>query len=289
MPARPRHGVADVVAAILGKDLPFGVAAYDGSRVGPHDPPATVVIRSPDALARILTRPGELGLSRAYVAGDLDVEGDIFAVLGLPVTPSDLRPNPVRVAELLRSAGPSVVRFLPPPAEESRPRGALHTKSRDRRAISHHYDVSNTFYELVLGPSMTYSCAVFERPDDSLETAQAAKHELVCTKLGLEPGMRLLDVGCGWGSMAIHAATHHGVRVVGVTLSRAQFDWAAKRVADARAGRPGRDPAAGLPGRRPTARSTPSARSACSSTSAGAAWPGTSNSWPAWCGRAADC
>lgn len=113
VPARPRHGVADVVAAILGKDLPFGVAAYDGSRVGPHDPPATVVIRSPDALARILTRPGELGLSRAYVAGDLDVEGDIFAVLGLPVTPSDLRPNPVRVAELLRSAGPSVVRFLP--------------------------------------------------------------------------------------------------------------------------------------------------------------------------------
>jgi cyclopropane-fatty-acyl-phospholipid synthase len=224
--------LAEVVADLLGSKVPLAVAAFDGSRAGPAQPVATVVLRSPDALARILTRPGELGLSRAYVAGDLDIEGDIYAVLDLDVAPSDLRIGPGRAIELLRQAGPSALRVLPPPPEEARLRGSRHSRGRDRRSISHHYDVSNDFYELVLGPSMTYSCAVFDQPDDSLEAAQTHKHELVCAKLGLEPGMRLLDVGCGWGSMAIHAAARHGTRVVGVTLSTEQHQRATKRVAD---------------------------------------------------------
>ena len=151
------------------------------------------------------------------------------------------------------AAGPaaraSSGRRSPPPPEECRPAGRLHSPARDAEAISHHYDVGNEFYRLVLGPTMTYSCARFTAPDTTLEEAQAAKHELICRKLGLDaaPGSRLLDVGCGWGSMAIHAARHHGARVVGVALSREQVDEASRRVADGRAGRTGGDPPAGLP------------------------------------------
>jgi cyclopropane-fatty-acyl-phospholipid synthase len=128
---------------------------------------------------------------------------------------------------------------VPPPAppreEVRRVRGHLHTRRTDRRAISHHYDVGNDFYELVLGPSMVYSCAYWRAPEaegGTLEEAQRDKLELVCRKLGLQPGQRLLDVGCGWGSMAIHAAREHGVSVVGVTLSHEQAAYARKRVAD---------------------------------------------------------
>src|SRR5947208_14120148 len=130
--------------------------------------------------------------------------------------------------DLVRAAGSSgaIGPPPPPPREEARLRGRRHTKERDAAAIAHHYDVSNDFYRMILGPSMTYSCAVWSDPDGSLEDAQAAKHELVCRKLGLEPGMRLLDVGCGWGSMVIHAAQRHGVHAVGVTLSQRQADWA---------------------------------------------------------------
>jgi cyclopropane-fatty-acyl-phospholipid synthase len=125
------------------------------------------------------------------------------------------------------------VRPLPPPDEEVRLRGRRHSKARDAAAISHHYDVSNTFYRLVLGPSLTYSCAVWHDPDDTLEAAQANKYELICRKLDLKPGMRLLDVGCGWGGMVMHAAKHHGVNAVGVTISRQQAELAEKRVAEA--------------------------------------------------------
>jgi len=137
-------------------------------------------------------------------------------------------PTAVDAARRLGAIGPP----LPPPPEECRPAGRLHSPSRDARAISHHYDVGNDFYELVLGPSWTYSCARFVTPSISLEEAQAAKHELVCAKLGLDerPGSRLLDVGCGWGSMAIHAARHHGAKVVGVALSREQVEKATARV-----------------------------------------------------------
>ncbi|HYA68076.1 MAG TPA: class I SAM-dependent methyltransferase [Acidimicrobiales bacterium] len=224
--------LAEVVQDILGYEIPFRIAAYDGSVAGQSDAVATLVIRSPDAFSRIIGRPGELGLSRAYVAGDLDIDGDIYSVLDLDISTSKLRLDPAAVARLLRAVGLSALRPLPIPAEEARLRGGIHTRGRDRASISHHYDVSNAFYEAVLGPSMTYSCALFESPADSLETAQANKHELVSRKLGLRPGMRLLDVGCGWGEMAIHAAKNYGARVLGVTLSGEQYDGAMKRVAD---------------------------------------------------------
>jgi cyclopropane-fatty-acyl-phospholipid synthase len=225
--------LASLLAGFVPGDLPIAIEAYDGSRAGPNDAPATVIIRSPDAVARVLTRPGELGIARAYVAGDLDIDGDIFAALGFVANATDLRLDPRLLSALLRATGVRALRATPPPPEESRLRGGLHTRSRDRQAISHHYDVSNAFYRLVLGDSMTYSCAVFTSPDESLADAQRNKYELISRKLGLGAGMRLLDVGCGWGGMVLHATGAHGVQAVGVTLSQQQEDLATKRVAEA--------------------------------------------------------
>jgi cyclopropane-fatty-acyl-phospholipid synthase len=228
-----RRTVAEVVAQILGPDLPIEVKTYEGGRIGPADATATLVVRSPNALRRILTSPGELGLGRAYVAGDLDVEGDIYAALAsLRDRLPQVRLGPSHLVEMARLLGLDGLRPLPPPPEEARLQGRRHSKGRDAQAIAHHYDVSNRFYELVLGPSITYSCAVWPRLDATLEEAQAAKYELICRKLDLRDGMRLLDVGCGWGGMAMHAARHHGAPVVGVTLSRRQVEWAQKAVAD---------------------------------------------------------
>jgi cyclopropane-fatty-acyl-phospholipid synthase len=232
-----RTGLAVVIRDLLGDDLPVAIAAYDGSRLGPVDPEATIVVRSPAALQRLLTAPGELGFARAYVEGHLDVEGDIFAALALRDCLPRVALNRKQWVDILRLAtaagGLRALRPLPPPPEEASLRGRRHSRARDAAAIAHHYDVSNHFYRLVLGPSLTYSCAVWRDPAISLEDAQAAKHELVCRKLGLAPGMRLLDVGCGWGGMVLHAAQHHGVRAVGVTVSARQADLAAKRAADA--------------------------------------------------------
>jgi cyclopropane-fatty-acyl-phospholipid synthase len=217
---------------MVGEDLPLALEAYDGSRIGPEDARTRVYVRSPDALRRMVLAPGELGLARAYVAGDIEVEGDIFDVLEL----RDRMPSPklsptqwAMAARLVASAG---MKRLPPPPEEAHPRGRLHTRGRDAEAVTHHYDVSNRFYRLVLGPSMTYSCAVFPYDGATLEEAQATKAELICRKLGLEPGMRLLDVGCGWGSLALHAVRHHGVTAVGVTLSEPQAELARQRAAE---------------------------------------------------------
>jgi cyclopropane-fatty-acyl-phospholipid synthase len=231
-----RTTVAARIGRILGPELPIAVRAYDGSRIGPPDARATLVIGSPDAIRRIVTAPGELGLGRAYVAGDLDVEGDVFAALVAlrrRVGPGRATLRPDRVAAIARLVGPEALRPLPPPPEEARLRGRRHSKARDAEAIAHHYDVSNRFYELVLGPSTTYSCAVWRDTSVSLEEAQREKYELICRKLDVSSATRLLDVGCGWGGMAIHAAREHGVRVVGVTLSRAQAEHATKAVAEA--------------------------------------------------------
>lgn len=225
--------LADVAHAFLGEDLPVAVAGCDGSRSGPAGAATTVVVRSPDALRRIVQAPGELGLARAYVAGDIEIEGDVFGLLALRDRVRAMRPPPAAVAAVVRAVGRDALRPLPPPPEEAALRGRRHSRARDAAAISHHYDVSNRFYELVLGPSLTYSCAVFTDAGTTLEDAQAAKHDLICRKLGLRPGMRLLDVGCGWGSLALHAASRHGVDVVGVTLSREQQQAAAKRAAEA--------------------------------------------------------
>ena len=226
--------LAPLVDEVLGGDIPLAVQAYDGSRAGPADAPTTMIIRGPDALRRVVTAPGELGLARAYVAGDIDLDGSIWDLLALRDRMPNVRLDPRVVPRLVKELGGwREIRRLDPPPEEVRLHGRRHSKSRDAAAISHHYDVSNAFYRLVLGPSMTYSCAVFHDPGDSLEDAQANKYELICRKLGLEPGMRLLDIGCGWGGMAMHAAEHHGVRAVGVTISRRQADLAEKRVAEA--------------------------------------------------------
>jgi cyclopropane-fatty-acyl-phospholipid synthase len=161
----------------------------------------------------------------------------MFRALALRDRLPNVRLDRAQWTEVLRAAtaagGVRALRPLPPPPEEVRLRGRRHSRARDAAAVRHHYDVSNDFYRLVLGPSLTYSCAVFADPETTLEAAQAAKHELVCRKLGLQPGMRLLDVGCGSGGMVLHAAQHHGVRAVGITVSSRQADLAAKRVADA--------------------------------------------------------
>ncbi|MFF8674319.1 class I SAM-dependent methyltransferase [Streptomyces sp. NPDC015242] len=231
-------------AQVLDVPLPVRIRAWDGSQAGPPGAPI-LVVRNRRALRRLLWKPGELGLARAWVAGDLDIEGDLYTTLDLlsgliwergedaRTLAQALRDPEVRAAVrgLVRLAGSP----LPPapPREETRsPRRHVHTKRTDRRAISHHYDVGNDFYEIVLGPSMVYSCAYWPAPDATLEQAQHDKLELVCRKLDLKPGQRLLDVGCGWGSMAVHAAREHGVHVVGVTLSQEQAAYARKRVAD---------------------------------------------------------
>ncbi|WP_230195516.1 cyclopropane-fatty-acyl-phospholipid synthase family protein [Streptomyces sp. NBC_00080] len=233
-----------LVEQLLGAPFPVRVRAWDGSQAGPPDAP-TLVVRNRRALRRLLFKPGELGLARAWVSGDLAVEGDLYTALdllsgliwqrgedartlGRALRDPDFR---AAVRGLLKLAGPP----LPPapPREEVRRAGHLHTRRTDRRAISHHYDVGNDFYALVLGPSMVYSCAYWESGDSTLELAQRDKLELVCRKLDLRAGSRLLDVGCGWGSLAIHAAREHGATVVGITLSQEQATFARKRVADA--------------------------------------------------------
>lgn len=228
---------------LLGVPLPLRIRAWDGSQAGPPGAP-TLVVRNRRAVRRLLFKPGELGLARAWVAGDLEIEGDLYAALDLLAGLVWERGEDARsLAQALRdpevrAAVRGLVRLggvpLPPapPPEEVRRPGHLHTKRTDKRAISHHYDVGNDFYEIVLGPSMVYSCAYWPAPDTTLETAQRDKLDLVCRKLGLKPGMRLLDVGCGWGSMAMHAAREYGVSVVGITLSQEQAAYARKRVAD---------------------------------------------------------
>ncbi|GAB2937557.1 SAM-dependent methyltransferase [Streptomyces heilongjiangensis] len=232
---------------VLGSPLPVRLRAWDGSEAGPPQAPA-LVVRNRRALRRLLWKPGELGLARAWVAGDLGVEGDLYAVLDLmaghvwerdddaPGIVDALRDPQARAAVrgLLKLAGPAVLVPPEPPREEVRRTRHLHTRRTDKRAVSHHYDVGNDFYELVLGPSMVYSCASWETGDGTttLEAAQRAKLDLVCRKLALARGQRLLDVGCGWGSMAVHAAREYGVHVVGVTLSQEQAAYARKRVAD---------------------------------------------------------
>ena len=215
--------------------VPVRIEYWDGSGTGPTDGPGTLYVRTPDAIRRIVWAPGELGLGRAFVSGELDVDGDLCEMIAA------LRPAGARLRNQL-SALPAVVRTafrlhlvrppLPAPPEEAKPRGRLHTRGRDAQSISHHYDVGNAFYQLLLGETMAYSCARFVEPTDSLDTAQNAKHELICRKLGLHerPGKRLLDVGCGWGGMAIHAARHHGARVVGITISKEQAELARQRI-----------------------------------------------------------
>ena len=235
---RDHHGAAGaldpVLTALIGP-APVRFDLWDGSAWGAEDAPATIRLRSPDALRRVVWAPGELGIARAFVAEDLDVDGDIYEALRA------LRPAGRTLRKAWRSVPRATIaakrlgvvgRPLPPPPEELRPHGRRHSSRRDAAVVGHHYDVGNDFYELVLGPSLTYSCARFSRAGMSLAEAQDSKHDLVCRKLGLQDrsGMRLLDVGCGWGSLALHAARTYGCRVVGVTISEQQLQAARRRV-----------------------------------------------------------
>jgi cyclopropane-fatty-acyl-phospholipid synthase len=219
--------------------VPAQFRFWDGSALGPPSEIGLIEVRSPNALRRIMYSPDELGLSRAYVTGEMDIVGPVAPVLrsiqnALPIALKEGVLTTPRLVAAVRAVG-AWGRPLPPPPEEIVPRGVRHSSTRDKQAVSHHYDVGNDFYRLVLGASMTYSCARFADPEMSLDEAQQAKHDNVCRKLGLaqlhEP--RLLDVGCGWGSMAIRAAAAHGARVVGITISEEQARLARQRVAEA--------------------------------------------------------
>ncbi len=235
--------LADLVAPLFDSGLPLRLRAWDGSEAGPDDAP-TLVVRDPAALRRLVYRPGELGLAQAYVTGEIDVEGDLLdgfrrvwraAREGQPAR----RLRPWALAGALATAARlgALGRPPAPPASQARLRGRLHSSRRDRDAISHHYDLSNEFYSLILDPQMAYSCGYFtsDDPEYTVEDAQRDKLELVGRKLGLdqvEPGHRHLDVGCGWGSLSLHIAEQYGVHVVGVTISREQQELVRARVAE---------------------------------------------------------
>jgi cyclopropane-fatty-acyl-phospholipid synthase len=238
----PHHDTAtklsNLLQTLLQTPLPIRIRAWDGSTAGPADAP-TLVIRHKRALRRLMWQPNDLGLARAYVSGEMDVEGDLYEALNRLAAQlwrsPDLKDVPVRsvVRDML---GLGVLGTQPkPPPEEMVVSGTRHSRRRDRQAISHHYDVGNDFYRIVLGESMVYSCAYWasDVPGYGLADAQRDKLDLICRKLALKSGMRLLDVGCGWGSLAIHAAREYGVHVLGITLSTEQADYARKQVAEA--------------------------------------------------------
>jgi cyclopropane-fatty-acyl-phospholipid synthase len=221
--------------------IPYRLTAYDGSSAGPVDSDIHVHLKNERGLRYLLTAPGDLGMARAYVMGDVEVDGihpgDPYeALLHLKNNLTFTMPGPVEVAKIL--AGLGIAKLVPPspPSQEHLPRwrrvfeGARHSFARDAGAIQHHYDISNRFYELVLGPSMTYTCAVYPTEDATLEEAQEAKYDLVCRKLDLQPGQRLLDIGSGWGGMVRHAAKYYGVKAIGVTLSQEQALWAEEAI-----------------------------------------------------------
>jgi cyclopropane-fatty-acyl-phospholipid synthase len=228
--------IGEAVASLLRDGLPVRFTAYDGSAAGPADAAIELELTNQRGLAYLLTAPGDLGMARAYVAGDLVLHGvhpgDPYDAMRLLQNHLRFRkPGAGEAIALLRGLGLSNLKPPPPPPQEHLPRwrrameGLRHSMGRDADVISHHYDVSNRFYRLVLGPSMAYTCAVYPEPDATLEAAQAEKFDLVCRKLDLKPGQRLLDVGCGWGGMVRHAAREYGVRALGVTLSREQAQW----------------------------------------------------------------
>ncbi|KJS58032.1 SAM-dependent methyltransferase [Streptomyces rubellomurinus] len=236
MSAAPQ--LAALLTEVLDAPPPFRIRAWDGSTAGPAGAP-TVVLHHRRALRRLLWQPGELGLADAYISGELDVEGDLAHTLSQvrsslaghkPVRPSAHHwPRLLACATRLGVIGPRPA----PPQGRARTRGTLHSRARDSAVISHHYDLSNEFYALLLGPAMAYSCAYWTPKSATLEEAQHAKFDLICRKLGLEPGARLLDVGCGWGALAVHAVRHYGAQVTAVTLSGHQHAFATAAVTEA--------------------------------------------------------
>jgi cyclopropane-fatty-acyl-phospholipid synthase len=236
-----RLSIADALGRLMKDGLPFRFEAFDGSVAGPEDAPLKLTLLNERGLSYLMTAPGDLGFARAYVSGDLEIEGvhpgNPYDAMVLVMSQLKFKvPSAPEMVQIIRSLGFGNLKPPAPPAEEHLPKwrraleGMRHNKKRDAEAIHHHYDVSNRFYELVLGPSMTYTCAVFPTLDATLEEAQFEKYDLVARKLDLKPGQRLLDIGCGWGGMVRHAAKHYGVKVLGVTLSREQATWAQEEI-----------------------------------------------------------
>jgi cyclopropane-fatty-acyl-phospholipid synthase len=248
--ARPEPLRRELARAL--PERPFALRFWNGSELAATTPGGPIfTVRSPAAVAHLLRAPGQLGLGRAYAAGELEAD-DLDRVIGLLDTFKAPAIDAKTRLRLTLAAVQACGLIMPPPipASELRPRGRRHSRERDARAVRHHYDVSNEFFALFLDESMTYSCALFSRELDSLEgswgthppserrtttleEAQTAKRELICRKLALSKDERLLDVGCGWGSFVIHAAANYGVQAVGITLSPAQAELARHRVADA--------------------------------------------------------
>ena len=232
-------GVAEALVGALSPvlpELPVRLIAWDGSYAGPESAPL-VELRSPNALRRLLWHPGELGAAQAYVTGEAEIHGDLDAALTAILTPSRAAhvsraarlQATARIARLLPSWG-VIGPPLPAPGSQATLKGRLHSKARDRASIHHHYDLSNEFYSLILDPSMAYSCGYHATPQTPLPEAQRAKLDLICTKLGLEPGMTLLDIGCGWGSLSLHAAEHFGARVTAITIAAEQQRFIQDRI-----------------------------------------------------------
>jgi cyclopropane-fatty-acyl-phospholipid synthase len=231
-----------LLTPLLGAELPVRIRAWDGSEAGPAGAPL-LHVTSRRALRRLLWQPDELGIAQAYITGELDVPGGAAELAdGLrrvwqqaragQAGPVALTGRQKFAAALLALRLGALGRRPTVPSSQAKLTGALHTRARDRAAIAHHYDLSNEFYALLLDPTMAYSSAYYESPTSTLAQAQQAKLDLICRKLGLAPGMRLLDVGCGWGSLSLHAAEHYGVRVLGVTLSSQQHEFVSKRLAE---------------------------------------------------------
>ncbi|MDJ0395395.1 class I SAM-dependent methyltransferase [Rhodococcus sp. G-MC3] len=234
--------ISEILEILSDGNVPLRFTAYDGSAAGPENAKLGLDLKSPRGTTYLATAPGDLGMARAYVSGDLEPvgvhPGDPYDILR--VMSDELhfrRPNALTLASITRSLGWDLLRPIAPPPQEVVPRwrriaeGLRHSKTRDADSISHHYDVSNTFYEYVLGTSMTYTCAAYTSEEDNLEAAQENKYRLVFDKLGLQEGDRLLDIGCGWGGMVRYAA-RRGVKTIGATLSKEQAAWAPKAIAD---------------------------------------------------------
>ncbi|GAB3853453.1 cyclopropane-fatty-acyl-phospholipid synthase family protein [Nocardioides maradonensis] len=226
--------LAHVVSPLV-EELPVRLRAWDGSEAGPTDAPL-VELRSPQALRRLLWSPGELGAAQAYVSGDADLPGDLDTTLGLLMgagreAAPGVRPRVRALLRALRVAREAELLGRPPaaPATQAKIRGRLHSRARDRASISHHYDLSNEFYALILDESMAYSSGYHATPGTPLAEAQQAKLDLIIAKLGLQPGDTLLDVGCGWGSLTLHAAKK-GIRVTGVTIAAEQQRFVKERI-----------------------------------------------------------
>jgi cyclopropane-fatty-acyl-phospholipid synthase len=242
--------LAPLAAALFGGTLPVRLRAWDGSEAGPAGS-TVLVLRSRQALRRLLWHPGELGLAQAYVAGELDVDGDLTEGLravwqaaagqpGQPGQPGRAGRWPLPPALWGQAAATAVSLGLlgpppPAPASQARVSGRRHSRDRDRAVIANHYDLPPAFYQLIMDESMAYSCALWGAPGAApgLAGAQRAKLDLIAAKLGLRPGSRLLDIGCGWGSLAVHAAREYGARVTAVTLAGEQAAFVRERAAAA--------------------------------------------------------